>query len=133
MLAGDLCSIPEPGRSLEKEMATHFSFLEWRIPWTEEPGRLQPMGLQRAGHNRETHTYTYMRAWISLANYTLKSHFYLLPLEYNDAINIFIYTHLCNTTAFCYYFFIFWLQIPYNFLYTESSWQIKTVLLSNFQ
>ena len=30
----------------EKEMATHFSILAWRIPWTEEPGRLQSMGLQ---------------------------------------------------------------------------------------
>ena len=32
---------------LEKEMATHSSILAWRIPWTEEPGRLQSMGLQR--------------------------------------------------------------------------------------
>ena len=31
---------------LEKEMATHFSILAWRIPWTEEPGRLQSMRLQ---------------------------------------------------------------------------------------
>ena len=32
---------------LEKEMATHSSMLVWEIPWTEEPGRLQAMGLQR--------------------------------------------------------------------------------------
>ena len=32
---------------LEKGMATHFSILAWRIPWTEEPGRLQSMGLQK--------------------------------------------------------------------------------------
>ena len=32
---------------LEKEMATHSSILAWKIPWTEEPGRLQSMGLQR--------------------------------------------------------------------------------------
>ena len=31
---------------LEKEMATHFSILAWKIPWTEEPGRLQFMGSQ---------------------------------------------------------------------------------------
>jgi len=37
--------------NLEKEMATHSSILAWRIPWTEEPGRLQPMGSQRVGHN----------------------------------------------------------------------------------
>ena len=36
---------------LEKEMATHSSTLAWKIPWTEEPGRLQSMGLQRVGHN----------------------------------------------------------------------------------
>ncbi|CAI9162424.1 unnamed protein product [Rangifer tarandus platyrhynchus] len=34
------------GRSLEKEMATHSSIFAWKIPWTEEPGGLQPMGLQ---------------------------------------------------------------------------------------
>ena len=36
---------------LEKEMATHCSILAWIIPWTEEPGRLQPMGSQRVGHD----------------------------------------------------------------------------------
>ena len=33
---------------LEKEMATHSSILAWRIPWTEEPGRLQSMGSQKS-------------------------------------------------------------------------------------
>ena len=36
---------------LEKEMATHSSTLAWKIPWTEEPSRLQSMGSQRVGHN----------------------------------------------------------------------------------
>jgi len=36
---------------LEKGMATHSSMLAWRIPWTEEPGGLWSMGLQRAGHD----------------------------------------------------------------------------------
>ena len=36
---------------LENEMATHSSILAWRIPWTEEPGRLQSTGSQRVGHN----------------------------------------------------------------------------------
>ena len=36
---------------LEKEMATHSSILAWRIPWTEEPGRLQSMGSQRVRHD----------------------------------------------------------------------------------
>jgi len=39
---------------LEKEMATYSSILAWRISWTEEPGRLQSMGLQRVGHNSVT-------------------------------------------------------------------------------
>ena len=36
---------------LEKEMATHSNILAWEIPWTEEPGRLQPMGSQRVEHD----------------------------------------------------------------------------------
>ena len=36
---------------LEKEMAIHSSTIAWNIPWTEEPGRLQSMGLQRVRHN----------------------------------------------------------------------------------
>ena len=39
---------------LEKEMATHSSTLAWKIPWMEEPGRLQSMGLQRVGHDWAT-------------------------------------------------------------------------------
>ena len=36
---------------LEKEMATHFITLDWKIPWMEEPGRLQSMRSLKAGHN----------------------------------------------------------------------------------
>ena len=36
---------------LEKEMATHFSILAWKIPWMEEPGSLQSMGSQRVRHD----------------------------------------------------------------------------------
>ena len=39
---------------LEKEMATHSSILAWKIPWTEDSGRLQSMGSQRVGHNSAT-------------------------------------------------------------------------------
>ena len=52
--AGDLReegSIPGSGRSLEKDMATHSSIPAWEIPWTEEPGRPQSMGLQRVIHD----------------------------------------------------------------------------------
>ena len=37
--------------TLEKEMATHSSILAWKIPCTEDPGRLQFMGSQRVGHD----------------------------------------------------------------------------------
>ena len=37
--------------ALEKEMAAHSSILAWKIPWTEEPGRLQSMGSQTVGHH----------------------------------------------------------------------------------
>ena len=39
---------------LEKEMATHSSILTWRIPWTEEPDRLQSIGIARVGHDLAT-------------------------------------------------------------------------------
>ena len=58
---------------LEKEMATHSSLLAWEIPWTEEPGILKSMGMQRVRHNlaikqqqpvththRQTHAHTYI-------------------------------------------------------------------------
>ena len=45
--------VQSPGQEdpLEEGMATHSSTLAWRIPWTEEPGGLQSMGSQRAGHD----------------------------------------------------------------------------------
>ena len=49
--AGDPGLIPGSGRSLEKGMATHFNILAWRIPWIEEPGRLQSIGSQRFRHD----------------------------------------------------------------------------------
>ena len=49
--AGDPGSIPGWKDLLEKEMATHSSILAWKIPWMEEPVRLQSMGLQRVRHD----------------------------------------------------------------------------------
>ena len=45
---------------LEKGMTTHSSVLAWEIPWTEEPGRLQSMGLQRVRHHREPNTFFFL-------------------------------------------------------------------------
>ena len=47
----DLGSILWVERSQETKMATHSSILAWKIPWTEGPGGLQSMGLQRVRHN----------------------------------------------------------------------------------
>ena len=56
--AGDLGSIPGQENPFEEEMATHLSILAWKILWTEEPGELQSIGLQRAGHDWVTeHTH----------------------------------------------------------------------------
>ena len=44
---------------LEKGMTTHSSILAWRIPWTEEPGQLQSMGLKRVGPDWATNTQTH--------------------------------------------------------------------------
>ena len=49
--AGDEGSVPGREDPLEKEMATHFSILAWRIPRTEEPGGLLSVGLQRIRHD----------------------------------------------------------------------------------
>ena len=48
---GDLGSIPGLGRALEEGMATHSSILAWKIPWTEDPGKLQSMGSQGVRHD----------------------------------------------------------------------------------
>ena len=58
---------------LEKEMATHSSTLAWKIPWMEEPGRLQYMGSQRAGHDWMTS--------LSLSDSILKSRDITLPTK----------------------------------------------------
>ena len=62
--------------SLEKEMATHFSTLAWKIPCTEERGRLQSMGSQRVGHDWTTS----LSLFISLSCYILDPLFYFFIL-----------------------------------------------------
>ena len=49
--AGDKDMIPGLERNLDESMATHSGILAWRIPWTEEPGRLQSIGSQRVRHD----------------------------------------------------------------------------------
>ena len=75
---------------LEKEMATHSSTLAWRIPWMEEPGRLQSMGLQRVRHNWVTSlsfflSYTVCKSVTCIAN-TFNCHFSWLLLKSNGTM-----------------------------------------------
>ena len=56
--AGDMGLIPGSGICPGGEMATHSSILPWRIPWTEEPGGLQSMGLQRVRHDSSSYLMT---------------------------------------------------------------------------
>ena len=58
---------------LEEEMATHSSILAWRTPRTEEPGRLQSIGLQRVGHHRVTHTFTFSLFMLQRSNIYVKN------------------------------------------------------------
>ena len=55
---------------LEKEMATHSSIFAWRIPWTEEPDRLQSIGSQRVGHDWATKTCTPLHVLLSNTSHT---------------------------------------------------------------
>ena len=62
--AGDIGSAPGSGDPLKKGMAPHSSILGWRMPWTEDPGGLQSMGLQRVD--------TIERGTLSLFHFHLK-------------------------------------------------------------
>ena len=57
---------------LEKEMAIHSSTLAWKIPWTEEPDRLQSMGLQRVRHDWATSLHLYVYFKLSVEEYLME-------------------------------------------------------------
>ena len=64
---------------LEEETATHSSILAWKIPWTEEPGRLQFMGSQRIGHNWVTNIF-FFKVTSSEISQTEKEKYFMLSL-----------------------------------------------------
>ena len=75
---------------LEKEMATHFSTLAWEIPWTEEPDRLQSMGLQRVRHD----WMTTLQALCILSNINYKvKNILILVSGLNQVIIIYIISY----------------------------------------
>ena len=78
------------GDPLEKEVATYSGILAWRIPWTEEPGRLQSMGLQRVRHNWETNTHTHAVADVSRKSHTTDLFFFFFSFYFTSSLNEFV-------------------------------------------
>ena len=76
---------------LEKEMATHSSNLAWRIPWTEEPGRLQSTGLQRVGHDWATSPHLNL---LQSASLSTKYREYLPQMLWVFTLQLWILTNL---------------------------------------
>ena len=73
----DAGSVPRSGRSPEEGMATHSSILAWRIPWTEEPGRLQSIASQSWTRLKWLSTYHFSRVHIYALIYDIR---FSLPL-----------------------------------------------------
>ena len=105
----DIGSFPGLGRSPEKGMETHSSILAWRIPWTEGPGRLQSMGLQRVRHD-----------WSDLAC----MHMYI-SMQKHVNVYISIYTHIYFTHTHIY------LHIIYIVKYTYTIYKVFVCLYAH--
>ena len=96
--------------SLKNEMATQSSILAWKIPWTEEPGRLQSMGSQRVRHDWVTNTYFRVR----LANW-----YFLNLLIVNGYLGLCYFTH-----SSCIYIWAFPLK-KLHWLYVKENSNLK--------
>ena len=104
---------------LEKEMATRSSTLAWKIPWTEESGRLQSMGLQRVRHNWAT--------WLYFKPLLYRSEKYPKYLSYPVEFSIFVQIQSKR-------FYIFVLNSQRNFIFYQLNkkiqhWIDKSLLL----
>ena len=110
--AGDLGLIPGLGwPPLEKEMATHSSTLAWKIPWTEEPGRLQSTGSQRVGHDWAIFTFTQVlgcHSWHGGKDSSCECRGWefdpwvgKIPFTYTHIPQVLIYTHTQPSSLIC--------------------------------
>ena len=72
--SGDAALISVLGRPLEKEMATHSSILAWKMPWTEEPGRLHPWGGKELDMTERVHTHTHFAMKVFKQRYRKCAH-----------------------------------------------------------
>ena len=89
MQEAQVCSM---GREdpLEKGTATHSRILAWRIPWAEEPGRLQPIGSQRVRHDLATNTHAHTHAHTQTHKLTPEPMFFPRSFAASDTIIIFL-------------------------------------------
>ena len=88
---------------LKNRMATHSSILARRVPWTEEPGRLQSMGLQRVGHDWVTNTFTVCIPWFPFLSGPWKLWKELFSLyECKQMTGIYIFCLSVRISADCY-------------------------------
>ena len=81
---------------LEKGTATHSSILAWRIPWTDEPGRLQSMGSQRVRHN-----------WATFTHSLMSGEYFMIPFTKND-LKLCLYFETLSLFPNCYDFELYW-------------------------
>ena len=101
---------------LEKEMAAHSSILAWKIPWTEEPGRLSSMGSQRVGHDWAT---------------SLSLYFHFTFTFHVSSISGFWPLHLLPCSSFLTYKKLRWCRLSWVQLsqHGDSCWGITRIQL----
>ena len=101
---------------LEQGMATHASILAWRIPWIEEPDKLQSMRLQRAGHDWVTNTFTFFTFRGSTQIQSSLKWDRILGLHHNSA-NLWLGTMSASLSFYLSHIFSFYSQCWILFVY----------------
>ena len=112
--------------SLGKEVATYSSILTWRIPWTEEPGRLQSMGSQRVGHDWSHWACTHMYV-CTYINYSCFIH-----LSVDGHLGCFCVLVIVNNASVNTKVHIYFFELVFIFLGWLPRSEIAAVLFFNF-
>ena len=90
---------------VEKEMAVHSSTIAWKIPWTEEPGRLQFMGSQRVGHDWVTSlSLDWFLVWSDKKHWHLQVYLFLWGVGGETSRDIFHFFHLLHSYSKSYWY-----------------------------
>ena len=121
--AGDLGSIPGSGRSPGEGNGNPLQFLAWKIPWMEEPGRLQSMGAPRVWHNWATSLTHYISFKEGFNNATNTSQFLLLLFNLVGCLTFVIFTLATLLILLLFYFLTYFLANAT--LLTGSSYYIS--------